>query len=147
MNTLVKKALLAILAFESRLILKKYKPRVVGITGSVGKTGTKDAIATILPLLGTVRKSEKSYNSEFGLPLTILGSPSGWRNPVRWLIVILEGVSLILFRHRYPNWLVLEVGVDRPGDIAWICRLVKFDTVESLSILTPKPTDFVLLNV
>ena len=66
----------------SRLVLWKYKPRIVCITGSVGKTSTKDAVYAVLSKFTYVRKSNKSYNSEIGLPLTILGIPNGWNEEI-----------------------------------------------------------------
>ncbi len=72
---LLKKIIFLILAIESRLIIKKYKPFIIAVTGSVGKTATKDAIFCALSTSGFVRKSDKSFNSEIGLPLTIIGVP------------------------------------------------------------------------
>ena len=44
MKSFLKGIVVSILIFEAKLILKKYKPKIVAITGSVGKTSTKDAI-------------------------------------------------------------------------------------------------------
>ena len=49
--------------------------RVVGITGSVGKTSTKDLLAAALARRWRVSASEKSFNNELGVPLTILQTP------------------------------------------------------------------------
>jgi UDP-N-acetylmuramoyl-tripeptide--D-alanyl-D-alanine ligase len=51
--------------------------RVVGITGSVGKTSTKDLLAAALGRSFKVHASPKSFNNELGVPLTILDSPDG----------------------------------------------------------------------
>jgi len=51
---------------------RRHSPRVVGITGSVGKTTTKELIADVLARRYRTLKSEKSYNNEIGLPLTLL---------------------------------------------------------------------------
>ena len=117
MKKVFKNIIVFIVTWQAKLILKKYKPRVIAITGSVGKTSTKDAIFTVLSKFKTVRKSEKSFNSEIGLPLTILGCPNGWSNPLTWVENIMKGFSLILFKKSYPEYLVLEVGVGKPGDI------------------------------
>lgn len=117
MKKILKKIVVSILIVESKLILKKYKPEIVAITGSVGKTSTKDAIYTVLSAFTYVRKSQKSFNSEIGIPLTILGCPNGWSDPILWLKTFIEGVALIIFPNKYPKMLVLEVGADRPGDI------------------------------
>jgi len=117
MKKTFKKIIIFIITWQAKIIIKKYKPKVITITGSVGKTSTKDAIFTVLSKFKKVRKSEKSFNSEIGLPLTILGCPNGWDDPFIWLENILKGFSLILFRKIYPEYLVLEIGVGKPGDI------------------------------
>ncbi len=123
MKNLFKKIVVLILTWEARAVLAKHKPKVVAVTGSVGKTGTKDAIYTILASTYFVRKSEKSFNSEIGVPLTILGLPNAWNSPLGWLENIAEGLHMVMFNTDYPEWLVLECGADRPGDLkalSWI---------------------------
>src|SRR4051812_26148697 len=115
MKTLFKKIVVTLIQAEAKLILKKYKPYVIAITGSVGKTSTKDAIYTVLSQSFFVRKSEKSFNSnDIGVPLTILGCPNGWNNPLVWARTIVKGLSMILVTHKYPRMLVLEVGLGAP---------------------------------
>jgi len=129
MKTTFKKIISYILKIESRFVLWKYKPKVIAITGSVGKTSTKDAVYGIISKISYVRKSEKSYNSEIGLPLTILGCPNGWNNPYVWLKNILKGLWLFIWPHKYPEWLVLEVGVGKPGDMRQTASWLKTDAV------------------
>ncbi|NOY35462.1 MAG: UDP-N-acetylmuramoyl-tripeptide--D-alanyl-D-alanine ligase [bacterium] len=116
-----------ILRVEARLILRKYKPKIIAVTGTVGKTSAKDAIFTVLSREFFVRKSEKSYNSEIGVPLAIIGGRSGWGSPLRWLLVLFKGLRMILVRHDYPEWLVLEMGVDRPKDMEKLTAWIKPD--------------------
>ena len=111
------------------MVLRKYKPKIVAVTGSVGKTSTKDAIYTAMSGSFFVRKSEKSFNSDIGIPLTILGCQNAWSNPLMWIKNILVGLSSIIFKEKYPEWLVLEVGADRPGDIRKITKWLKPDIV------------------
>jgi len=129
MKTTFKKIISYILKIESRFVLWKYKPKVIAITGSVGKTSTKDAVYGIISKISYVRKSEKSYNSEIGLPLIILGCPNGWNNPYVWLKNILKGLWLFIWPHKYPEWLVLEVGVGKPGDMRQTASWFKTDAV------------------
>ncbi|MBR13000.1 MAG: UDP-N-acetylmuramoylalanyl-D-glutamyl-2, 6-diaminopimelate--D-alanyl-D-alanine ligase, partial [Acidimicrobiaceae bacterium] len=56
--------------------------RVVGITGSVGKTCTKDLLAAVLGRAGTTHASARSFNNEIGVPLTLLGAPPDARHVV-----------------------------------------------------------------
>ena len=132
MKNLLKKIITKLLIVESKLILKKYKPSIIAVTGSVGKTSAKDAIFTVLAPTCHVRKSEKSFNSEIGVPLTILGCKNAWNDPFGWIRNLFEGIELILFKSDYPACLILEVGADHPGDIAMIAKWIKPD----IAILT-----------
>jgi UDP-N-acetylmuramyl pentapeptide synthase len=123
--TIIKRCIIWALTVESRLIIKKYKPFIIAVTGSVGKTGTKDAIFSALSSLPHVRKSEKSLNSEIGLPLTIIGVPNAWRSLSGWMANLRVGASFILKRQSYPNVLVLEIGADHPGDIKKVMKWLK----------------------
>ncbi|MHB1294309.1 MAG: UDP-N-acetylmuramoyl-tripeptide--D-alanyl-D-alanine ligase [Anaerolineae bacterium] len=75
--------------------------RVVGVTGSVGKTTTKEAVASVLLAGYRTLKSEGNHNNEIGLPLTLAS---------------LEPV------HRYA---VLEMGMYALGEIAALCRIAQ----------------------
>ncbi len=130
----LKKIIARILRAEAELIILKYKPHVIGVTGNVGKTSTKDAIYAVLKTSFVVRKSPKTLNTELGVPLTILGCQSGWNNPFTWLYNILYGLVIIIFPHEYPKWLVLELGADRPGDIQSLARWLPLEFAVITSI-------------
>ena len=106
----------------SKIILKKYKPDIVGITGSVGKTSAKEAIAAVLQSKFVVRRSTKNYNNEIGVPLAIIGvEKTPGKSVWGWLAVIFKAKKLILKRDKnYPEILVLEMGADKPGDIQYL---------------------------
>lgn len=124
MKDLFKKFIVTLLTYEATILLKRHKPKIIAITGSVGKTSIKDALFEVFKGKMHVRKSEKSFNSEFGVPLTILGLPTAWSNPFLWLKNVFDGVGLILHNEKYPELLILEMGVDRPYDMdkltSWI---------------------------
>ncbi len=117
------------LAFAARLAIRRYKPKIVMVTGSVGKTSTKDAVAAVLAARFFVRKSEKSFNSEFGVPFTILGVGNPWEKPLAWLAVFKSAFTLLVLPNHYPAMLVLEVGADKPGDLERILHIVTPDAV------------------
>ncbi len=125
MRRILRNILSSILGMLSRSIIRKYRPTVVMVTGSVGKTSTKDAIAAALGQKFPLRKSEKSFNSEIGVPLTIIGVENPWSNVGAWLKVFKRAFSLLFLTKEYPKLLVLEVGADRPGDLVKICKIVK----------------------
>ncbi len=114
----------SLLRIAARAVLRKYRPRIVGITGSVGKTSAKEATAAVLATRFRVGTGVKNYNNAFGVPLAILGAKSGNRSLIGWLRVFGRALHLLLVRSaRYPELLVLEMGADRPGDIAYLTRL------------------------
>lgn len=140
---ILKKTIEVLLKWEAVLILKKYKPRIVGVTGTVGKTSTKDAIALVMSLEFKVRKNEKSYNNEIGVPLTIIGVQSASGNPFAWLGILWQGLKVIIKKVAYPEWLVLEMGVDRPGDMEKMISWIKPDVVVATMIgETPVHVEF-----
>jgi UDP-N-acetylmuramoyl-tripeptide--D-alanyl-D-alanine ligase len=129
MKNLFRSIVVKILTFEASILLKRHKPKIVAITGSVGKTSTKDAIYAAIKNNVYARKSDKSFNSEIGIPLTILGLPNGWNNPFIWLKNIIDGFFIAFFSTGYPEVLVLEAGIDRKGDMHKLKRWLAPDIV------------------
>jgi UDP-N-acetylmuramoyl-tripeptide--D-alanyl-D-alanine ligase len=124
-----KKIVVGILTWEAALVLRKYKPFIIAVTGSVGKTSTKDAIYHVLKDSIRSRKSQKSFNSELGIPLTVLGLDNAWHNPIFWVLNIVKGLLFVILPLPYPKLLVLEVGADHPGDIKRVTEWIHPDVV------------------
>jgi UDP-N-acetylmuramoyl-tripeptide--D-alanyl-D-alanine ligase len=123
-----KKIIILKLKFLAKAILKKYQPKVVGITGSVGKTSTKEAVFCVLETKFRTRQSLKNYNNEFGLPLSIIGAESPGKNLFGWLAVFFKALRLIIFFDKnYPEVLILEMGVDKVGDMNYLNSIVRCD--------------------
>lgn len=129
MKDFLKRIVTAMLAMLARRVIRKYKPQVIMVTGSVGKTSTKDALRAAFSTRAFVRASEKSYNSEYGVPLTIIGAKNPWTSSIGWLRVFMEAFALLALPSHYPKILVLEVGADRPGDLAKILKIATPDAV------------------
>src|SRR3989344_9121434 len=124
-NIFMKSILQKILAYLARKTIRKYNPMIIGITGSVGKTSTREAIFAVLKNKYRVRRAEKNYNNEIGLPLTILGIPHHGRNILGWIYALIRANKRIVWRTLYPEVLVLEYGVDHPGDMDYLLSIVK----------------------
>jgi UDP-N-acetylmuramoyl-tripeptide--D-alanyl-D-alanine ligase len=129
MKSFLKNIIVYILTLEAKLVLKRYNPKIIAVTGNVGKTSTKDAIYTSLCDSISIRKNQKSFNSEIGVPLTILGLENAWGNPLKWLQNIILGAGVCIWQKKYPDWLVLEIGADHPGDIESITKWLIPDIV------------------
>lgn len=114
----MKKLLEKMLGSIAKAIIQKYKPTIIGITGSAGKTSTKQAVFAALKDSLDVRATAKNYNNELGLPLTVIGGKAWGKNVFGWIAVVLRGLSYLAISRRYPKTLVLEMGADRRGDIA-----------------------------
>lgn len=124
MRSLVRHLIVRRLRRLSGEILASYAPMIVAVTGSAGKTGTVSAIQTALRGRFRVRASLKNYNTELGVPLSILGEASPRRSIAGWFRVFAAGQRLLVAKDpAYPEMLVLEFGADRPGDIALLTEL------------------------
>lgn len=105
--------------------IKKYQPGVIAITGSVGKTSTKEAIYTVLKHFRSTRVSSGNFNNEFGAPLAILGDWREINGKFFWLKVILTSLLKLFFPVKYPEILILEYAVRKPGDMKYLLDIAK----------------------
>jgi UDP-N-acetylmuramoyl-tripeptide--D-alanyl-D-alanine ligase len=122
--------------FWATVILRARKPFVIGITGSVGKTTTKELIAAVLSgpevakKVGLVWKTPENFNDNIGVPLSVLGAdyfPTvSLRGVLFFLKVPFRAVSLAWFR-QYPRVLVIEFGAGAMGDIGYNASRVRPD--------------------
>ena len=122
----LRAGLVGLLALVARGVLARYRPRIVAITGSVGKTSTKEVTARMLATRYRVRRTEGNYNTEVGVPLTIIGErqPS---SPLAWPWLLLKSLRLLAGTSEYPEVLVLELAADKPGDLKHLAGLVRPD--------------------
>lgn len=121
------------LAVLARWLISRFRPYVIGVTGSVGKTTTKYFVGQLLvSAKDSVMISHGNLNTETGLPLSVLGyknAPKGWFG---WLIVALFAPIKAVFTFSYPKYLVLEYAADKPGDITYLTSIARPD----MSIIT-----------
>ncbi len=135
---------IALLHRLTRRVLVRYHPTIIGITGSVGKTTTKEAVCVILGQSGQrLGGAAGSFNTEIGVPLTVLGvHHSPGRSPLGWIRVFSHAIALLIRRSKeYPEVLVLELGADQPGDIDRLLALVSPITIGVLTAVAPTHLD------
>lgn len=88
---------------RARARRRELSATVVGVTGSAGKTTTKELLKTFLAVAGKTYGTEGNFNNHIGLPLTILNCPDD------------------------ADFLVLEMGSNHPGEIASLCEIAEPD--------------------
>ncbi len=122
------KILQKILKLLTKGIIKKYNPKIIGITGSVGKTSTKDALYQALKDSYRVRKSAGNLNTELGAPLAFIGYSNSPTKNNEWLKIILKGVKEIIIKNKnYPKIIISELAADKPGDIKYLTNFIQPD--------------------
>lgn len=120
MKALFRSFVLGVLTACARARLARMRRsgvKVIGVTGSIGKTTCKEAIAHVLRGQFRVLSSVKSYNTEFGLPLTILELTSEFSSVIGWAKNLILAVWKGIFARADYDILILEMGVDKPGDM------------------------------
>jgi UDP-N-acetylmuramoyl-tripeptide--D-alanyl-D-alanine ligase len=123
-NSFVKKRLIEIFGRQTRKILAKHDPTIIAVAGSVGKTTTKNAIATVLSEGFRVQFQSGNYNTPISIPFIFIGRemPSLY-NPFSWFWAWLKGHRVL--KKNYPyDIVVVELGTDAPGDIEQFRKLL-----------------------
>ena len=82
---------------------RSLKAKVVGVTGSAGKTTTKELVKAFLSTVGKVHATEGNFNNHIGLPVTMLNCPKD------------------------ADFLVVEMGTSHPGEISHLCDVAEPD--------------------
>lgn len=130
----------------ARRVRRAWGGRVIGITGSVGKTTTKDAVAQVLSSSFNVLKSTGNLNNHFGLPLQLLRLEPEHEIAVLEMGMNHAGEIAALAKIAEPNWAVVSnvaaVHLEFfPDGIAGIAR-AKYELVQALP-----PDGLAFLNV
>ncbi|MBI1960888.1 MAG: UDP-N-acetylmuramoyl-tripeptide--D-alanyl-D-alanine ligase [Candidatus Liptonbacteria bacterium] len=110
----------------ARAALERYQPGIIGVTGSVGKTSTKNAICHLLRHQRRIRCAKKNFNNELGVSLTVLGDWDEIRGLFFWpRVLIMSFMRRMMGDPKYPELLILEYGADRPGDIKTLISIAR----------------------
>jgi UDP-N-acetylmuramyl pentapeptide synthase len=130
------------LEFQTRRLMSRRTFKVVGVSGAVGKTTTKLAIATVLSQKYKVLVQRGSFNDEIGLPLACFNVelPGHILNPFSWLRILFQ--MEMRLHQPYPyDILVIEIGTDAPGEIPHTLTYVKPD-IGVVTAVTPEHMEF-----
>lgn len=107
---------------------QKHKPLLVVIVGSVGKTSTKNAIATVLAEKFRVRAHDGNHNMDVSVPPALLGVtfPEEVHSVSAWLDV-LKAMSIRIKEEKDVDVIIQELGTDKPGDIPYFAKYLRPD--------------------
>lgn len=144
MRNIAFKAFLFYLRLAAQIQLLKTKPNhIVGITGSVGKTSCKEAVYAVLKDKYRVKEGKKSFNSEIGLPLDILGFDADYASVTEllWQVLFLTPWKLLTNWNHYEVY-IAEMGVDKPGDMSYLLSFIKPDIGVFLNALPVHAANF-----
>ncbi|MFZ6014758.1 MAG: UDP-N-acetylmuramoyl-tripeptide--D-alanyl-D-alanine ligase [Patescibacteria group bacterium] len=141
----MRKLLEAYLGWCTARAIKRDKPLVVAIGGSVGKTSARNAITFIMSALfkpDEYRTSLKNYNNELGLPISVFAKPMPGKYIGRWIDLIVTGLLYAMGLKRLKmRYLVLEMGADHPGDLDYLLRIAP-PQVAIITALGAEHTEF-----
>lgn len=123
MKSLFRFIITKILTSKARRHLKKHRTQVIAITGSIGKTSTKEAIFHLLKNRFKTSCSPKGFNTELGMSLAILQEEeSGFSSPIAWLKILKR---VFTKKPEIYQKIILEMGADKPGDIKKLLKIAQ----------------------
>ncbi|MCP4523600.1 MAG: hypothetical protein GY828_05285 [Candidatus Gracilibacteria bacterium] len=118
------------LKYCAKKYIEKHKPRVIGITGSVGKTSSRMIITQVLQQLlpeQRISTSPKNFNSELGIVFSIFEITDYTPSVQSLFKNTAKIIQKVLFGKEPYDMIVLEYGLDKPGDIAYLTSIVEPD--------------------
>ena len=124
----MRKIYFKILKRAGRRRVKRHVPYVIGVTGSIGKTTCRmiitDVLREMLPSL-RISTSPKNFNTEIGLVLALLEIEKYDTNIVSLVFSLFVILSKALFGKKTYDVIVLEYGIDHPGDMDYLLSIVQ----------------------
>jgi len=141
-KNMFKKLIQKSLQRYAKKYLKTHSPQLIVVTGSVGKTSTKTAIATVLGERYRVRMQDGNHNTEMSVPLAILGIeyPEDIRSVGAWISVF-QAARLRISEPKDVDVIVQELGTDRPGDVGHFGKYLKPD-VAVVTAVSPEHMEY-----
>lgn len=144
-NLFFKKIVQFKLKWCAKIYLWRIKPKVIVIAGTTGRHWIKEAVAEALEEKNfSVRTNRKNFNAEIGLPLSILGLPSGNASFLGWLKILWQAIVKIITNYQLPitDYLVLEMAIDAPENMNYLMSIVKPNAVILTTITMTRPENF-----
>lgn len=128
MKKLFRRLIRPLLERQAVRYIRRHRLKVVTVAGSVGKTSTKSAVATVLGVKYRVRVQGGNYNDTVSVPLAVFGLevPDSITSAKAWLKILARMEKMIAAKADV-DVLVLELGTDHPGEIPHFMTYLKPD--------------------
>lgn len=140
MKRFFKRIIVGILTWQVKRLRAKHAVKVVAVAGSIGKTSTKFAIASLLEAKFRVGYQKGNYNDVVTVPLVFFGLPlPSLLNPIAWLVTFIKIEQQLRGAYQY-DVVVVEVGTDYPGMIRQFSYLNA--DIGVLTAITPEHMEF-----
>lgn len=116
--------------------------KLIIVAGSVGKTTTRNAIASLLSQKYRVRMDPENHNTEISAPMAMLGIelPDNIRSPLAWRTVF-KAAELRISEPTDVDIIIQEIGVDHPGEMEQYRRYIKAD-IALVTAVAPEHMEF-----
>jgi len=119
-----RKAIRNFLGKLAQFILWRYQPKIVGITGSIGKTSTTQFTQDILSKKFTTRTVDEDFTTDIAVSASILGIKA-FRKLKKGLKHIPKLLYNLIIPQKYPQILILELRSQKKGRIRYLSKLVR----------------------
>jgi UDP-N-acetylmuramyl pentapeptide synthase len=130
MRSLIRQRVLSLLWRAVKRRYRTEQPYVIAVKGSVGKTSTKEAVATMLAGSGRpVVKTFGNLATDSGIPLSLLGFEEKVADRATWLKVMARAMTVVFSKPAARPYWVLEYSSDAPGDLAYLGKRIQPDVV------------------
>ncbi|HYF97255.1 MAG TPA: UDP-N-acetylmuramoyl-tripeptide--D-alanyl-D-alanine ligase [Patescibacteria group bacterium] len=141
MKKIARSIVVEILGWQVRRLRRKNSFKIIGVAGSIGKTSTKLAVASMLSQGFRVRFQEGNYNDLVSAPLVFFGqSMPTLLNPFGWAKIFIN--NELCLRRLYPfDYIILELGVDGSGQLIQFKKYLQLD-MGILTSLTSEHMEF-----
>lgn len=144
MKSIAKSAVAGVLGWQVRRYRKKHDFKIIAVTGSIGKTTTKFAVGTVLQQKFKTRFQRGNYNDISSVPLVFFrqAMPKRLFNPLAWARIFFANERELRKAHCPYEIIVLELGTDKPGQIAQFRKYLDGVDIAIVTAITPEHMEF-----
>ncbi len=127
------------LKFLAKLTILRYKPKIILVVGTIGKTCAKEAIFCVLSKRFRAKRNKEKFDKEKDLIFNILGLEDFWRRPI---FAIFSFLRILIFDKSYPEFFIFEARIRKPGDSKYFERLKPIVVVVTIFGEIPANVEF-----